>query len=327
MILTSPGAEAFSIFGLTVYRYGIIMAFAILIGAYAADWAYRKYFLVNENNDLLLDLMPWLIIVGFAGARIYYCILNYHYYLAHPLSILNVREGGLSIHGTLLACIIFLIVYAKKKGIKLFNLTAPLVLGLALAQSIGRWGNFFNSEAFGKPLESGFIKLFIPEALRPLQYRQFEYFHPAFLCPFDAQHKAEDYVVRFSQPETPTQIMTGQTDGLVTGEKAVYFEQQTEIPMSDEIFAHDSICFTDLKSARMSLVEKDTGKAVNVEVTGFPYVLLWSAAGPLHFVCIEPWMSLPDARDADGEWTHKPCAAVLSEGEQYEVTLSMEFAR
>lgn len=181
MILTSPGAEAFSIFGLTVYRYGIIMAFAILIGAYAADWAYRKYFLVNENNDLLLDLMPWLIIVGFAGARIYYCILNYHYYLAHPLSILNVREGGLSIHGTLLACIIFLIVYAKKKGIKLFNLTAPLVLGLALAQSIGRWGNFFNSEAFGKPLESGFIKLFIPEALRPLQYRQFEYFHPAFL--------------------------------------------------------------------------------------------------------------------------------------------------
>lgn len=152
-------------------------------------------------------------------------------------------------------------------------------------------------------------------------------FHPAFLCPFDAQHKAEDYVVRFSQPETPTQIMTGQTDGLVTGEKAVYFEQQTEIPMSDEIFARDSICFTDLKSARMSLVEKDTGKAVNVEVTGFPYVLLWSAAGPLHFVCIEPWMSLPDARDADGEWTHKPCAAVLTEGEQYEVTLSMEFAR
>lgn len=152
-------------------------------------------------------------------------------------------------------------------------------------------------------------------------------FHPAFLCPFDAQHKAEDYVVRFSEPQTPTQIMTGQTDGLVTGEKAVYFEQQTEIPMSDEIFAHDSICFTDLSCARMSLVEKDTGKAVHVDVQGFPYVLLWSAAGPLHFVCIEPWMSLPDARDADGEWSSKPCAAVLGEGEQYEVTLSMEFAR
>ena len=56
-------------------------------------------------------------------------------------------------------------------------------------------------------------------------------------------------------------------------------------------------------------------------------MLLWSAAGPLHFVCIEPWMSLPDARDADGEWSHKPCAAVLGEGEQYEVTLSKEFAR
>lgn len=177
MILTSPGAEAFQIFGLTVYRYGIIMAFAILVGTFFADWAYRK----RGGGELILDLMPRLVLVGFVGARIYYCLLNWHYYLSRPLAMLNVREGGLSIHGTLLACLIFLIFYTRKKGIKFFDLTAPMTLGLALAQSIGRWGNFFNSEAFGKPLETGMIKLFIPESLRPLQYKSFEYFHPAFL--------------------------------------------------------------------------------------------------------------------------------------------------
>lgn len=177
MILVSPGSEAFQIFGLSVYWYGIIMAFAILIGTFVADWSYKK----RGGGELILDLMPWLVLVGFVGARIYYCILNWHYYLSRPLSVLYVREGGLSIHGTLLACMIFLIFYARKKNIKLFDLTAPMTLGLALAQSIGRWGNFFNSEAFGKPIETGMIKLFIPEALRPLQYKSSEYFHPAFL--------------------------------------------------------------------------------------------------------------------------------------------------
>lgn len=157
------------------------MAFAILAGSYIADWAYRKYFLLNDDMDLLLNLVPWLVIVGFAGARIYYCVLNFHYYIARPLDIFNVREGGLSIHGTLLACALFLIIYAKKKKFSFFELAAPMTLGLALAQSIGRWGNFFNSEAFGRPLETGLIKLYIPEALRPLQYKAFEYFHPTFL--------------------------------------------------------------------------------------------------------------------------------------------------
>lgn len=177
MILMSPGAEAFQIFGLSVYWYGIIMAFAIFVGTFVANWAYRK----RSEDDLILDLMPWLVFVGFAGARIYYCLLNWSYYFVKPFSILNVREGGLSIHGAILACLIFLIFYVRKRKLSLFEITAPLALGLSLAQSIGRWGNFFNSEAFGKPIETGMIKLFIPEYLRPLQYRSAEYFHPAFL--------------------------------------------------------------------------------------------------------------------------------------------------
>lgn len=181
MILTSPGAVAFQIFGHSVYWYGIIMAFAILVGTLVADWAYRKYFLQNNDVDLLMDLVPLLVLTGFVGARFYYCLLNLHYYSVNPIAVLNVREGGLSIHGALLASLVFLIIYSKRKGIKFFDLAAPMTLGLALAQSIGRWGNFFNSEAFGKPLETGMIKLFIPEALRPLQYKSYEYFHPTFL--------------------------------------------------------------------------------------------------------------------------------------------------
>ena len=177
MILVSPGAEAFSIFGLAVYWYGIIMAISIVVGTFVADWIYRK----RGGDGLIWDLIPWLAIVGFAGARVYYCILNWQYYISRPLAVLNVREGGLSIHGAMLACLIFLLIYTHRKKINFFDLAAPIVLGLALAQSIGRWGNFFNSEAFGKPAVFTPIKLFIPEALRPLQFQGAEYFHPAFL--------------------------------------------------------------------------------------------------------------------------------------------------
>lgn len=179
MILTSPGAVAFSIFGFSVYWYGIIMACAILAGAYVADWAYRKWFAVKGEEELLFDLIPWLVAIGFAGARLYYCILNFGYYFAHPLSILNVREGGLSIHGMFLACAVFLLFYCKKK-ISFFKLAAPMCLGISLAQSIGRWGNFFNSEAFGRPFD-GFIKLYVQPAFRPEAYAGMEYFHAAFL--------------------------------------------------------------------------------------------------------------------------------------------------
>ncbi len=175
MILSSPGAVAFEFLGISVYWYGIIMAFAILAGAYVADWAYGK-----TGKGLLLDLMPWLVVVGFTGARIYYCILNYSYYFSHPLEILNVRQGGLSIHGMFIACLIFLIIYCKRKRLEFFRLTAPLCCGVALAQSIGRWGNFFNSEAFGRPFD-GFLKLYIAPAYRPVGFENNEYFHPAFL--------------------------------------------------------------------------------------------------------------------------------------------------
>lgn len=152
-------------------------------------------------------------------------------------------------------------------------------------------------------------------------------YHPGFACPFDDAHQAGDYVLRFAQPETPEVVECGEDDGLVTGNKHIYFTGQQDIPLTDQLFAHDSICFSGLKSDTLSLVEKDTGRAVTVDIAGFPYVLVWSARGPLRFVCIEPWHSLPDARDADGEWEEKPAAATLAPGEDWSCALAMHFNR
>lgn len=180
MILSSSGAVAFDICGFPVYWYGIILAFAILCGSLFADFIFRQYFCDSKKNGLILDLAPILILIGFFGARVYYCLVNFSYYSSRPFEILCVRQGGLSIHGAIIACIIFLFFYAKQKKISFFNLGASLCVALPLAQSIGRWGNFFNSEAFGKPYD-GFLKLYISPEYRPEMYKDFEYFHPTFL--------------------------------------------------------------------------------------------------------------------------------------------------
>ncbi len=84
---------------------------------------------------------------------------------------------------------------------------------------------------------------------------------------------------------------------------------------------------TNLTAKTLSLVEKDTGRSVDVDIEGFPYVLVWSKAGPVKFVCIEPWHSLPDARDASGQWEEKPAAARLNPGQRFATVLKMRFAR
>lgn len=152
-------------------------------------------------------------------------------------------------------------------------------------------------------------------------------FHPGFVCPFDARHKAEDYAFTFELPETPEVIETGEKSGLVTGARHVLFEDGTQLPLSDHLFDHDSICMTHLRSKTLAVTERDTGRCIRVGIEGFPEVLVWSARGPLAFVCIEPWCSLPDAENASGAWTEKQAAATLAPGEHWEKTLALQFAR
>jgi phosphatidylglycerol:prolipoprotein diacylglycerol transferase len=106
--------------------------------------------------------------------------VNFSYYSHHPLEIFSIRQGGLSIHGMIIVGIVALWGFAKFYKLSFLKLCDVFLCASALAQSIGRWGNFFNSEAFGLPTNLPW-KLYIPYSHRPLQYINFEYFHPTFL--------------------------------------------------------------------------------------------------------------------------------------------------
>ena len=175
----SPGETAFYILGFPVYYYGILLAFAIFTGVYAAYLLYKKYY-DKFKADCIIDFSPLIILSGIIGARLYYCIVNYSYYLHHPLEIFYIRQGGLSIHGMIIIGICSLYILSKKYKMEFLKLLDVFFCGTALAQSIGRWGNFFNSEAFGLPTNLPW-KLYIPVSHRPPQYINFEYFHPTFL--------------------------------------------------------------------------------------------------------------------------------------------------
>ena len=167
-----------TIFGVNIYFYGVILALAIVAGTFVSDYFGQKFF--GFKKETIVDLAPYLIIFGILGARLYYCLLNYNFYMRFPTEILAIRHGGISIHGAILGGLIGLIIFAKRRNISVFKLCDVSAIGLALAQSIGRWGNFFNSEAFGTPTNLPW-KLYIAPQYRPIPYSDVNYFHPTFL--------------------------------------------------------------------------------------------------------------------------------------------------
>lgn len=174
----SPGEVAFYINSFPIYFYGVVLAFAVFVGFFTAYKLYNHYF--KDDASIILDISPLLIITGVMGARLYYCLTNYAYYMSKPIEIFNIRQGGLSVHGMIIAGLLTLLYCSKKYKIKFLKLTDVFLCGTILAQSIGRWGNFFNSEAFGLPCSLPW-KLYISISHRPIEYINFEYFHPTFL--------------------------------------------------------------------------------------------------------------------------------------------------
>lgn len=179
MILSSPGDVAFEIFGFPVYFYGIILALACLLAVWTAWFLYGKIY-NDGREDVIWDVSPFVVILGIIGARLYYCLVNFGDYVHNPLGIFMLREGGLSVHGGIIAGILGLFISSKKYKISFLKLLDIFSVGTVLAQSFGRWGNFFNNEAFGLPTD-GVLKLYIPLNSRPEGFAQYDYFHPAFL--------------------------------------------------------------------------------------------------------------------------------------------------
>lgn len=177
-MFTSPSQILFTIFGINIYYYGVIMALAISVGVLISDWIGTKYFAFKKET--IIDLAPYLIIFGILGARLYYCILNYDFYLRFPTEIIAIRHGGISIHGAILGGMVGLWIYSIRHRLNFLKLCDVCAVGLSIAQAIGRWGNFFNSEAFGYPTNLPW-KLYIAPQYRPIPYQDVQFFHPAFL--------------------------------------------------------------------------------------------------------------------------------------------------
>lgn len=177
-MFTSPSQIFFSLFGVNIYFYGVIMAAAIVVGTLVSNYVGEKFY--SLKRETIIDLAPYLIIFGIVGARLYYCLLNFNFYLRFPTEIIALRHGGISIHGAIFGGLIGLLIFAHRKNLSAFKLSDVTCVGLAIAQSIGRWGNFFNSEAFGFPTNLPW-KLYIAPQYRPIPYTESNYFHPTFL--------------------------------------------------------------------------------------------------------------------------------------------------
>ncbi len=160
-----------------IYWYGFLLALAMTIAIFLV-LKLSKSEKFKEND--LIDLFFFLIIGGLIGARIYDVFLQLPYYLNNPWDIFKIWKGRLAIHGAIISGLIILYYFSKIKKINFWRLTALLSPFLALGQAIGRFGNYFNQELFGRPtnLPWGII---IEKINRPVEFENFTHFHPTFL--------------------------------------------------------------------------------------------------------------------------------------------------
>lgn len=174
---SSPGPYALQWGPLSVRWYGIAIAIAVMAGLFVAQTLAPRRGL---NPDSLNDLLLWLVAGALPLARLYYVAFNWGVYRERPWEILAIWRGGIAIHGAILGGVLAVLLFARIHKLAFWPLADVLVPSLALGQAIGRWGNFFNSEAYGAPTDLPW-KLFIPMANRPDAYQSVEYFHPTFL--------------------------------------------------------------------------------------------------------------------------------------------------
>lgn len=168
---------AFSIFGLEIRWYGIITALSLIIGFTVVYFTVRYR---GKREEEILNFAPFAVISSIFFARLVHVMANWSYYIEYPIYIFAFRRGGLAIHGVILGGILALIIFCKVRKLDFWLWADIAVPGLILGQAIGRWGNFFNQEAFGRPTNLPWA-IYINPANRPYDYASYEYFHPAFL--------------------------------------------------------------------------------------------------------------------------------------------------
>jgi phosphatidylglycerol:prolipoprotein diacylglycerol transferase len=179
--------EGIHLGALYLHYYGLI----IMIGALLAAWlASRQGKREGENEDTIWDMLPWILIAGIVGARIWHILtppasmvaqgLTTHYYLTHPLDAIAIWNGGVGIPGAVMGGVLALYIYTRVKHLSFRRWLDYIAPGLALAQAIGRWGNFINQELYGSPTNLPW-KIFIDPTHRISGYENQAYYHPLFL--------------------------------------------------------------------------------------------------------------------------------------------------
>jgi phosphatidylglycerol:prolipoprotein diacylglycerol transferase len=163
--------------GIEIRWYAIF----ILAGIVAGIWLVRELARRRGmDSNFPLDALPWVILAGIVGARLYYFLLRSDYFLANPGEALTLRLGGLTIHGALAGGIAMLFYLCRRAGYSFLAWADLVVPGVALGQAIGRWGNWANQEAFGRPSDLPWA-VAIESAHRPPAFAQATHFHPTFL--------------------------------------------------------------------------------------------------------------------------------------------------
>ncbi|HAX53238.1 prolipoprotein diacylglyceryl transferase [Muricomes intestini] len=155
--------KSISIFGFEIAYYGIIIGCAILIGFLIATSEAKR---TRQNPEDYLDMGIIGVICGILGARIYYVVFSWDMYKDNLLDILNLREGGLGFYGGLIGAVLTVLVCARVKHLKTMQIFDTVALALVNGQMLGRWGNFFNREAFGEYTDSLFAMQLPLDAVR-----------------------------------------------------------------------------------------------------------------------------------------------------------------
>ena len=141
---------AFSIGAFQVYWYGLIIATGLILALVYAHFSAKRY---NVDGSKLMNCVFAGIITGIIGARLYFCIFKWDYYGSHPLEIFAIHEGGLAIYGGIIGALLGGLGVAKIQKMKFMPILDITMVGFLIGQGLGRWGNFFNQEAYGTPTD------------------------------------------------------------------------------------------------------------------------------------------------------------------------------
>lgn len=141
---------AFSLWGIEIMWYGILIAIGMMLAVFISTREAKR---VGYDENYIMDLCLFMIPIGIIGARAYYVLFSWQEYAGDLSQVFNIRGGGLAIHGGIIAGLTTAFIYSKVRKLDFFKLMDIVVLGLPLAQSIGRWGNFINKEAHGGPTD------------------------------------------------------------------------------------------------------------------------------------------------------------------------------